>query len=67
MKLIISILILAIGIAIGMVINIICHSQSEYHVQLLDYDQVEIMDQNHNLIKTTTSDSIGYYLEHDNI
>jgi hypothetical protein len=41
--------------------------RTEYHIQLLDYDQVEIMDENHNLIKTTTLDSLSYYLEQDNI
>jgi len=43
------------------------HNDSEYFIQLLDYDGVQIMDQNHKLLKTTTTDSFGYYLEHDNI
>ena len=43
------------------------HPKTEYHIQLLDYDQVEIRDAEHNLIKTTTLDSLSYYLEQDNI
>ena len=41
--------------------------RTEYHIQLLDYDQVQLMDENHNLIKTTTLDSLSYYLIQDNI
>jgi hypothetical protein len=41
--------------------------KTEYHIQLLDYDQVELRDENHNLIKTTTLDSLSYYLIQDNI
>ena len=41
--------------------------RAEYHIQLLDYDQVELMDEEHNLIKTTTLDSLSYYLTQDNI
>jgi hypothetical protein len=41
--------------------------RTEYHIQLLDYDQVELMDEEHNLIKTTTLDSLSYYLTQDNL
>jgi hypothetical protein len=41
--------------------------RTEYHIQLLDYDQVELRDENHNLIKTTTLDSLSYYLTQDNL
>jgi hypothetical protein len=41
--------------------------RTEYHIQLLDYDQVQLMDEEHNLIKTTTLDSLSYYLIQDNI
>ena len=41
--------------------------RTEYHIQLLDYDQVELRDGEDNLIKTTTLDSLSYYLEQDNI
>ena len=41
--------------------------KTEYHIQLLDYDQVELRDGEDNLIKTTTLDSLSYYLEQDNI
>lgn len=67
MKTFYMLLCLLLGIAIGMIISNLLHSQSEYHIQLLDYDGVEIMDQNHKLLKTTTLDSLGYYLEHENI
>jgi len=59
--------ILLLGAAIGVYMTNLCHSQSEYHVQLLDYDQVELMDQNHKLIKTTTLDSLSYHLIQDNL
>lgn len=57
--------ILLLGISVGMFIN--KPSSTEYHVQLLDYDQAEIMDDQHKLLKTTSVDSIGYYLIQDNI
>lgn len=58
---------LLIGAIVGAYGNHKCHSQTEYHVQLLDYNQVELMDQNHNLIKTTSLDSLAYYLNQDNL
>ena len=45
----------------------LCIPKTEYHIQLLDYDQVELRDGEDNLIKTTTLDSVAYYLEQDNI
>lgn len=59
--------ILLLGAAIGMYMTNLYHPQSEYHIQLLDYDQVQIMDQDHNLIKTTSLDSLSYHLNQDNI
>ena len=59
--------ILLLGAAIGVYISNLYHPQSEYHIQLLDYDQVQLMDQNHNLIKTTSLDSLSYHLNQDNI
>jgi hypothetical protein len=59
--------ILLLGAAIGVYMSNLYHPQSEYHIQLLDYDQVEMMDQNHNLIKTTSLDSLSYHLIQDNI
>jgi hypothetical protein len=59
--------ILLLGAFIGMYMNNLYHCQSEYHIQLLDYDQVEMMDQNHKLIRTTTLDSLSYHLIQDNI
>lgn len=62
-----SIVLIILGMYIGMLVDRFFLNQSEYHLQLLDYDNVEIMDDNHEVIKTTTLDSIGYYLEQDNI
>lgn len=45
----------------------LCIPKTEYHIQLLDYDQVELRDGEDNLIKTTTLDSLSYYLEQDNL
>jgi hypothetical protein len=45
----------------------LCITKTEYHIQLLDYDQVELRDGEDNLIKTTTLDSLSYYLEQDNL
>ena len=59
--------ILLLGAAIGVYMTNSYHSQTEYHVQLLDYNQVELMDQDHNLIKTTCLDSLGYHLNQDNL
>jgi hypothetical protein len=50
----------------GYIYSLYSH-KAEYHIQLLDYDQVELRDENHNLIKTTTLDSLSYYLIQDNI
>ena len=52
---------------IAVYISISYSSRTEYHIQLLDYDQVELRDKDHNLIKTTTLDSLSYYLIQDNI
>lgn len=52
---------------IAVYISISYCSRTEYHIQLLDYDQVELRDAEHNLIKTTTLDSLSYYLEQDNL
>lgn len=59
--------ILLLGAAIGIYMSNLYHPQSEYHIQLLDYDQVQLMDQDHNLIKTTSLDSLSYHLNQDNI
>jgi hypothetical protein len=59
--------ILLLGAIIGMYMSNLYHPKSEYHIQLLDYDQVEIMDDQHNLIKTTSLDSLSYHLNQDNI
>jgi hypothetical protein len=59
--------ILLLGAIIGMYMTNLHHPKSEYHIQLLDYDQVEIMDDQHNLIKTTSLDSLSYHLNQDNI
>jgi hypothetical protein len=59
--------ILLLGAIIGVYMSNLYHPKSEYHIQLLDYDQVEIMDDQHNLIKTTSLDSLSYHLNQDNI
>jgi hypothetical protein len=59
--------ILLLGAFIGMYMSNLYIPKTEYHIQLLDYDQVEIMDEDHNLIKTTTLDSLSYYLTQDNL
>jgi hypothetical protein len=59
--------ILLLGAIIGMYMSNLYQPKSEYHIQLLDYDQVEIMDDQHNLIKTTSLDSLSYHLNQDNI
>jgi hypothetical protein len=59
--------ILLLGAFIGMYMSNLYHSKTEYHIQLLDYDQVQLMDEEHNLIKTTTLDSLSYYLTQDNL
>lgn len=59
--------ILLLGAAIGMYMTNLYHPQSEYHIQLIDEDQVQLMDENHNLIKTTELDSLSYYLIQDNL
>jgi hypothetical protein len=59
--------ILLLGAIIGVYMSNLYQPKSEYHIQLLDYDQVEIMDDQHNLIKTTSLDSLSYHLNQDNI
>ncbi len=59
--------ILILGTIIGVYMSNLYQPKSEYHIQLLDYDQVEIMDDQHNLIKTTSLDSLSYHLNQDNI
>jgi hypothetical protein len=59
--------ILLLGAFIGVYMSNLYHPKTEYHIQLLDYDQVQLMDEEHNLIKTTTLDSLSYYLIQDNI
>jgi hypothetical protein len=59
-------IILLITSLTGYIYSLYSH-RTEYHIQLLDYDQVELMDEEHNLIKTTTLDSLSYYLTQDNL
>ena len=59
--------ILLLGAFIGVYISNSYHPKTAYHVHLLDYDQVELRDAEDNLIKTTTLDSLSYYLVQDNI
>ena len=59
--------ILLLGAFIGVYMSNLYHPRSEYHIQLLDYDQVQLMDEEHNLIKTTSLDSLSYYLTQDNL
>jgi hypothetical protein len=59
-------IILLVFFLTGYIYSLYSH-RTEYHIQLLDYDQVELRDENHNLIKTTTLDSLSYYLIQDNI
>jgi hypothetical protein len=59
--------ILLLGATIGVYMSNLYHPKSEYHIQLLDYDQVQLMDDQHNLIKTTSLDSLSYHLNQDNI
>jgi hypothetical protein len=59
--------ILLLGAFIGVYMSNLYHPKTEYHIQLLDYDQVQLMDEEHNLIKTTTLDSLSYYLTQDNL
>jgi hypothetical protein len=66
-ELLLALMLIILGISIGIMIDHRVLHQTEYHIQLLDYDDVQILDENHKLLKTTTADSIGYYLEHENI
>ena len=66
-ELLLALMLIMLGISIGIMIDHRILHQTEYHIQLLDYDDVQILDENHDVIKTTTTDSLGYYLEHDNI
>jgi hypothetical protein len=59
--------ILLLSAFIGVFVSKTFYSKTEYHIQLLDYDQVQLMDENHKLIKTTTLDSLSYYLKQDNL
>jgi hypothetical protein len=59
-------IILLVTFVTGYIYSLYSH-RTEYHIQLLDYDQVELMDEEHNLIKTTTLDSLSYYLTQDNL
>ena len=59
--------ILLLGAFIGVYMSNSYHPKTEYHIQLLDYNQVELRDGEDNLIKTTTLDSVAYYLEQDNL
>ena len=59
-------IILLITFLTGYIYSLYSH-KAEYHIQLLDYDQVQLMDEEHNLIKTTTLDSLSYYLIQDNL
>jgi hypothetical protein len=65
--LLLALMLVMLGISIGIFIDHRLFHETEYHIQLLDYDGVQILDDNHDVIKTTTTDSLGYYLEHDNI
>ena len=66
-ELLLALLLIMLGISLGIIIDHRILHKSEYHIQLLDYDGVQILDENHEVIKTTTTDSLAYYLEHDNI
>jgi hypothetical protein len=59
-------IILLITFVTGYIYSLYSH-RTEYHIQLLDYDQVQLMDEEHKLIKTTTLDSLSYYLTQDNL
>jgi hypothetical protein len=59
-------IILLVTFVTGYIYSLYSH-RTEYHIQLLDYDQVQLMDEEHNLIKTTTLDSLSYYLTQDNL
>ena len=59
-------IILLVFFLTGYIYSLYSH-RTEYHIQLLDYDQVELMDEKHNLIKTTTLDSLTYSLIQDNL
>ena len=59
-------IILLVFFLTGYIYSLYSH-RTEYHIQLLDYDQVQLMDEEHNLIKTTTLDSLSYYLTQDNL
>jgi hypothetical protein len=59
-------IILLVFFLTGYIYSLYSH-RTEYHIQLLDYNQVQLMDEEHNLIKTTTLDSLSYYLTQDNI
>lgn len=66
-QLLLALMLIMLGTSIGIILEHCFFHQSEYHIQLLDYDGVQILDERHNVIKTTTTDSLAYYLEHDNI
>jgi hypothetical protein len=59
-------IILLITFVTGYIYSLYSH-RTEYHIQLLDYDQVQLMDEEHKLIKTTSLDSLSYYLTQDNL
>jgi hypothetical protein len=59
-------IILLVFFLTGYIYSLYSH-RTEYHIQLLDYDQVQLMDEEHNLIKTTSLDSLSYYLTQDNL
>jgi len=59
-------IILLVTFLTGYIYSLYSH-RTEYHIQLLDYDQVQLMDEEHKLIKTTTLDSLSYYLTQDNL
>lgn len=51
-----------IGFVIGFLTSIILEPVADYHINCIGNNKVKLMDKTYNKLKTTTIDSIGYYI-----
>lgn len=56
-----------IGFVIGFLASIFSEPVADYHINCIGNNKVKIMDNTYNKLKTTTIDSIGYYITENNI
>ena len=66
-KIMFLILFIIIGFISGFLTSVFSEPVADYHIECIGNEEVKLMDTNYKEIKTTTIDSIGYYIIDDNI